>query len=106
MWTLRLACSVNPACRLPHKSLKRPMGKQGQDVASHCFCPQQTPGGGSYRPGKTENTVTMTTGHEPQDRYWGTWARGSRGMEMGLQGAGCGVLWNLGFPLLPGLPAK
>ncbi|XP_045354352.1 equilibrative nucleoside transporter 1 isoform X2 [Leopardus geoffroyi] len=32
-----------------------------------------TPGGGSYRPGKTENTVTMTTGHEPQDRYKAVW---------------------------------
>nr|XP_060471612.1 equilibrative nucleoside transporter 1 isoform X1 [Panthera onca] len=33
----------------------------------------KTPGGGSYRPGKTENAVTMTTGHEPQDRYKAVW---------------------------------
>ncbi|GAB5571561.1 equilibrative nucleoside transporter 1 isoform X3 [Prionailurus iriomotensis] len=33
----------------------------------------KTPGGGSYRPDKTENAVTMTTGHEPQDRYKAVW---------------------------------
>ncbi|VCW66246.1 unnamed protein product [Gulo gulo] len=49
------------------------MGKQGQDVASHCFCPQQAPEGGSSQPGKTENAVAMTTGHEPQDRYKAVW---------------------------------
>lgn len=81
------------------------MGKQGQDVASRCFCPQQAPEGGSTQPGKTENAITMTTSHQPQDRY-GDLGWGSRGAEVGLQGAGCRVLWNLGFPLLTGLPAK
>ena len=50
------------------------MGKQGQDRTSHCFCPQQAPEGGSYQPGITKNAITMTTSHQPLDRYWGTWA--------------------------------
>ncbi|XP_025846775.2 equilibrative nucleoside transporter 1 isoform X1 [Vulpes vulpes] len=31
------------------------------------------PEGGSSQPGKTENAVTMTTSHQPQDRYKAVW---------------------------------
>nr|XP_054969625.1 equilibrative nucleoside transporter 1 isoform X8 [Pan paniscus] len=31
------------------------------------------PEGGSCQPGKTENTITMTTSHQPQDRYKAVW---------------------------------
>ena len=35
----------SPTCLpTPTKCLKRPVGKQGHDRASHCFCPQQAPG--------------------------------------------------------------
>ncbi|XP_063563696.1 equilibrative nucleoside transporter 1 isoform X15 [Gorilla gorilla gorilla] len=33
----------------------------------------QAPEGGSCQPGKTENTITMTTSHQPQDRYKAVW---------------------------------
>ncbi|KAF3831582.1 hypothetical protein GH733_000394 [Mirounga leonina] len=49
------------------------MRKQGQDVASRCFCPQQAPEGGSSQPGKPDAAVTMTTTHQPQDRYKAVW---------------------------------
>lgn len=79
-------------------------------MASHCLCPQQAPERGSYQPGQSENAiamaVAMTTSHEPQDRYWGTWAGDPGERKWVSRGAGCGVLWNLGFPLLTGLPAK
>uniref|UniRef100_A0A8C0MVV2 Heat shock protein 90 alpha family class B member 1 n=2 Tax=Canis lupus familiaris TaxID=9615 RepID=A0A8C0MVV2_CANLF len=71
LFSLPNLCALPAAC--PYKSLKRPMGKQGQDVASHCFCPQPAPEGGSSQPGKTENAVTMTTSHQPQDRYKAVW---------------------------------
>ncbi|XP_045861533.1 equilibrative nucleoside transporter 1 isoform X3 [Meles meles] len=39
----------------------------------HGPSPEQAPEGGSSQPGKTENAVTMTTSHEPQDRYKAVW---------------------------------
>lgn len=64
----------SPTCLpTPTKCLKRPVGKQGHDRASHCFCPQQAPEGGSCQPGITKTAVTMTTSHQPQDRYKAVW---------------------------------
>lgn len=54
-------------------------------MASHCFCPQQASERGSYQPGKTQTAVTMTTSHQPQDRYLGTQTE-DPGSEMGLRG--------------------
>ncbi|XP_010332242.2 equilibrative nucleoside transporter 1 isoform X2 [Saimiri boliviensis] len=34
---------------------------------------QPAPEGGSCQPDKTENTIAMTTSHQPQDRYKGVW---------------------------------
>ncbi|XP_066862404.1 equilibrative nucleoside transporter 1 isoform X2 [Kogia breviceps] len=33
----------------------------------------QAPEGGSYQPGITKNAITMTTSHQPQDRYKAVW---------------------------------
>nr|XP_012598815.1 equilibrative nucleoside transporter 1 isoform X3 [Microcebus murinus] len=33
----------------------------------------QVPEGESYQPGKAENTIAMTTSHQPQDRYKAVW---------------------------------
>uniref|UniRef100_A0A8C3YJ41 Solute carrier family 29 member 1 (Augustine blood group) n=1 Tax=Catagonus wagneri TaxID=51154 RepID=A0A8C3YJ41_9CETA len=54
--------------------LQRPVGKQGQNKASHSLCPQPALQGGSCQPGIPQNAaVTMTTSHQPQDRYRAVW---------------------------------
>eukprot|EP00071_Canis_lupus_P022882 XP_013973500.1 equilibrative nucleoside transporter 1 isoform X1 [Canis lupus familiaris] len=43
------------------------------DLGAGGRLPSRSPEGGSSQPGKTENAVTMTTSHQPQDRYKAVW---------------------------------
>lgn len=86
------APSALPSC-LSSSSWGRLWGGWSQDRASHCFCPQQASEGGSYQPGKTQTAITMTTSHQPQDRYLGTQTE-DLGSEMGLGGRVSLVMWG------------
>ncbi|XP_053458082.1 equilibrative nucleoside transporter 1 isoform X2 [Nycticebus coucang] len=43
------------------------------DLSAEGVLPQQVPEGEISQPGKTKNTITMTTNHQPQDRYKAVW---------------------------------
>lgn len=49
---------------------------------------QQASEGGSYQPGKTQTAVTMTTSHQPQDRYRAVW------LILFILGLGTLLPWN------------
>lgn len=56
----------------PHES-ERPRGGVEADLnrALILLYPQQEPEEGSCQTGPADSTGTMTTSHQPQDRYWG-----------------------------------
>lgn len=58
----------------PNQESEEACGEAGPRQDLTLLLPPASTEGGGYQPGITKNTVTMTTSHQPQDRYWGTWA--------------------------------